>query len=90
MIPTKAQKCWFLLVWTQKSVLFGKGGEQKNVPWRETGEENLVDGGCVVYMEEYSIVPVSLRAHKSYVFVKQQKSAEEGREYGKKRKRNSK
>lgn len=32
----------------------------------------LWDGGWLVYMGGYSIAPKSLRAHKSYVFVKQQ------------------
>lgn len=34
---------------------------------------HVVDGGWVVYMGGYSIAPESLKAHKSYVFVKQQK-----------------
>lgn len=34
---------------------------------------HVVDGGWVVYMGGYSIAPESLRAHKSCVFVKQQK-----------------
>lgn len=34
---------------------------------------HVVDGGWVVYMGGYSIAPESHRAHKSYVFVKQQK-----------------
>lgn len=35
---------------------------------------HVVDGGRVVYMGGYSIAPESLRAHKSCVFVKQQKA----------------
>lgn len=34
---------------------------------------HVVDGGWFVYMGGYSIAPKSLRASKSYVFVKQQK-----------------
>lgn len=34
---------------------------------------HVVDGSLVVYMGGYSIAPKSLRAHKSFVFVKQQK-----------------
>lgn len=34
---------------------------------------HVVDGGWLVYMGGYSIAPKSLGAHKSYVFVKQQK-----------------
>lgn len=34
---------------------------------------HVVDGSRVVYMGGYSIAPESLRAYKSFVFVKQQK-----------------
>lgn len=50
--------------------------ESKNIHRRKTEKEkcvDVVDGGWVVYMGGYSIAPESLRAHKSYVFVKQQK-----------------
>ena len=50
----------------------------KNIHRRENGEGGggclrVVDGGWVVYMGGYSIAQKSLRTHKSYVFVKQQK-----------------
>lgn len=34
----------------------------------------VVGGGWFVYIGGYSIAPKSLRAHKSHVFVKQQKA----------------
>lgn len=90
IIPTKAKKCWFLLVWTQKSVLFGKGGAKMYLEGKPERKILWMVVALFIWKNIDSIVPVSLRAHKSYVFVKQQKSAEEGRAYGMKRKRNSK
>lgn len=62
-----------LIVWNPEicSVL-----GSKNIHRRKTEKEkcvHVVDGGWVVYMGGYSIAPESLKAHKSYVFVKQQK-----------------
>lgn len=51
-----------------KIYMGGKRREEKCV--------HVVDGGWVVYMGGYSIAPESLKAHKSCVFVKQQKLRE--------------
>ena len=48
----------------------------KNIhSWKTEKEKcvHVVDGGPLVYTGGYSIAPESPRAHKSYVFVKQQK-----------------
>lgn len=60
----------------------------KNIHRRKTERKKcvrVVDGGWVVYMGGYSIAPESLRAHKSYVFVKQQKLRKREGGYGRRR-----
>lgn len=70
VIPTKTKNNLALVILNPDiySVL-----ESKNIQKRKTEREVCGDGGWLLYMGGYNIAPKSLRAHKSYVFVKQQK-----------------
>lgn len=74
VVPTKSAEGWPWKLGSQTSFLF-LGVKIYMRGKRRRGKKcvHVVVGGWLVYMGGYSIASESLRDHKSYVFVEQQK-----------------